>query len=314
MSSMRCDYIWYNGKFVEWDKATVHVGAHALHYGTSVFEGIRAYNTAQGTAVFRLQPHVRRLFNSAKMLRMTIPYTEEQIGQAILDTIEKNGHAECYIRPLVFRGMERLGVDGRACPVEVVIMTWEWGAYLGPDALAEGIDAGVTSWRRMAPGTLAANAKIGGQYINSQYITMEAKDMGYAEGIALDINGYVSEGSGENIFMVYGDRIQTPPLAASILDGITRDAVITLARDLGYTIEETLMSRERLYVADEIFFTGTAAEITPVRSVDHIQIGAGRRGPVTARLQEAFYAITSGKSADRWGWLTPVRGRRAPAS
>ncbi len=307
--TLRCENVWFNGKFVEWEKATVSVGAHALHYGSSVFEGIRAYATPQGPAVFRLQPHVRRLFNSAKMLRMPIPYTEEQVCQAILDTVAKNGHESCYIRPLAFRGMERLGVDGRACPVEVVVMTWEWGAYLGAEALAQGVDACVTSWRRMAPGTLAANAKIGGQYVNSQFITMEAKDLGYAEGIALDVNGYVSEGSGENIFLVNGDRIQTPSLAASILEGITRDAVMTLARDLGYTVDEALLARERLYVADEIFFTGTAAEITPVRSVDRIQIGAGRRGPVTARLQDAFYAITSGKAPDRWGWLTPVRGR-----
>ena len=307
--TLRCENVWFNGKFVEWEKATVSVGAHALHYGSSVFEGIRAYATPQGPAVFRLQPHVRRLFNSAKMLRMPIPYTEEQVCQAILDTVAKNGHESCYIRPLAFRGMERLGVDGRACPVEVVVMTWEWGAYLGAEALAQGVDACVTSWRRMAPGTLAANAKIGGQYVNSQFITREAKDLGYAEGIALEVNGYVSEGSGENIFLVNGDRIQTPSLAASILEGITRDAVMTLARDLGYTVDEALLARERLYVADEIFFTGTAAEITPVRSVDRIQIGAGRRGPVTARLQDAFYAITSGKAPDRWGWLTPVRGR-----
>jgi branched-chain amino acid aminotransferase len=309
--AMRSDYIWFNGKFVEWDKATVHVSTHALHYGSSVFEGIRAYATPQGPAVFRLQPHVRRLFNSAKMLRMPIPYTETEVSQAILDTVAKNGHPECYIRPLAFRGAERLGVDGRACPVDVVIMTWQWGAYLGPEALAQGVDACVTSWRRMAPGTLAANAKIGGQYVNSQFITMEAKDLGYAEGIALDVNGYVSEGSGENIFLVNGDRIQTPSLAASILEGITRDAVITLAKDMGYSVEEALLARERLYVADEVFFTGTAAEITPVRSIDRIQIGAGRRGPVTTRLQEEFYAITGGKKADRWGWLTPVKGRSA---
>jgi len=312
--TLRCDFVWFNGKLVPWEKATVHVATHALHYGSSVFEGIRAYATPQGPAVFRLQPHVRRMVNSAKILRMPLPYTQEQIETAILDTIEANGHEQCYIRPVAFRGYERLGVDGRACPVDMAIMTWEWGAYLGPEALAQGVDAGVTSWRRMAPGTLAANAKIGGQYVNSQFITMEAKDLGYAEGIALDVNGYVSEGSGENIFLVFGDRIFTPSLAASILEGITRDVVITLARDMGYVVEETLLPRERLYTADEVFFTGTAAEITPVRSIDRIQIGAGRRGPVAARLQDEFYAITSGKKEDRWGWLTPVRGRGTPST
>jgi branched-chain amino acid aminotransferase len=304
--AFRSDYIWFNGEFVPWDEAKVHVGVHALHYGTSVFEGIRAYKTVKGTAVFCLAQHVRRLFNSAKVLRMPIPYTEEQIAQAILDTVAKNRHEACYIRPLVFRGMERLGVDGRACPVEVVIMTWEWGAYLGPEALEQGVDAGVSSWRRMAPGTLAANCKIGGQYVNSQFVTMEAKDRGFAEGIALDINGYVSEGSGENIFLVYNSTIQTPSLAASILEGITRQCVITLARDMGYTVEEAMIPRERLYVADEAFFTGTAAEITPIRSIDGIPVGSGRRGPITAKLQERFFAITSGKEEDRWGWLTYV--------
>jgi len=306
--AFRSDYIWFNGEFVPWDEATVHVGVHALHYGSSVFEGIRAYSTPRGPAVFRLKEHVQRLFNSPKALQMEIPYTQEQIEQAILDTIAKNGHESCYIRPLVFRGMERLGVDGRACPVEVVIMTWEWGAYLGPEALEAGVDAGVSSWRRMAPGTFPANSKIGGQYVNSQFITMEAKDRGFAEGIALDINGYISEGSGENIFLVYGERILTPPLSASILDGITRDCVITLARDLGYIVEEEMLPRERLYTADEAFFTGTAAEITPIRSVDGLTVGAGRRGPVTAKLQDRFFAITSGQAEDRWGWLTHVDG------
>jgi branched-chain amino acid aminotransferase len=307
--AFRSSYIWFNGKFVPWDDAKVHVGVHALHYGTSVFEGIRAYATPQGPAIFRLQPHVQRMVNSAKVLRMPLPISAEELAQACIDTVAKNGHDACYIRPLAFRGYERLGVDGRACPVDVVVMTWEWGAYLGPEALEQGVDACVTSWRRMAPGTLAANAKIGGQYVNSQFVTMEAKDLGYTEGIALDINGYVSEGSGENIFLVFGDRIVTPSLSSSILDGITRDSVITLARSMGYTVEETLVPRERMYVADEMFFTGTAAEITPVRSVDRIPIGAGKRGPVTARLQEAFLGITAGKLEDRWGWLTPVRPR-----
>lgn len=302
--AFRSDFIWFNGEFVPWDEAKVHVGVHALHYGSSVFEGIRAYKTRQGTAVLCLHEHVRRLFNSAKILRMTIPFTQEQISQAILDTVVKNGNGACYIRPLVFRGFDRLGVDGRSCPVEVVIMTWEWGAYLGPEALEQGVDAGVSSWRRMAPGTLAANAKIGGQYINSQFITMDVKERGFEEGIALDVQGYVSEGSGENVFLVFGNRLQTPPLSASLLEGITRNCIITLAGDMGYPVEEVMIARERLYIADEAFFTGTAAEITPIRSVDGITLGSGRRGPVTAGLQERFFAITSGEEEDRWGWLT----------
>jgi branched-chain amino acid aminotransferase len=305
--AFRSDYIWFNGTFVPWDDAKIHVGSHVLHYGTSVFEGIRAYSTPRGPAVFCLKEHVRRLFNSAKPLRMYIPYSQEEIAQAIKDTVAKNGHEACYIRPIAFRGYERLGVDGQTCPVEVAIMTWEWGSYLGPEAHEQGVAAGVSSWRRMAPGTLAANAKIGGQYVNSQFITMEAKDHGYVEGIALDVNGYISEGSGENIFLVRNGRILTPPLSAAILDGITRNCVMTIARDLGYAVEEAMLPREALYMADEIFFTGTAAEITPVKSVDGITVGIGRRGPVAARLQEAFFAITNGTGEDRWGWLTPVR-------
>jgi branched-chain amino acid aminotransferase len=307
--AFRSDFIWFNGKFVPWDDATVHVGIHALHYGTSVFEGIRAYGTPLGPAVFRLKEHVRRFLRSPRPLQMTLPFSQEQLEQAILDTVAKNGHDSCYIRPLAFRGMERLGVDGRACPVEVVIMTWEWGKYLGPEAITEGVDAGVSSWRRMAPDTFPANCKIGGQYVNSQLITMEAKDRGFAEGIALDINGYISEGSGENVFLVSNGRVFTPPLCASILDGITRDCVITLARDMGYDVVEEMLPRERLYSADEVFFTGTAAEITPVRSVDGLSVGDGRRGPVTAELQDRFFAITSGAAPDPWGWLTFVNKR-----
>ena len=307
--AFRSDFIWFSGKFVPWEAATIHVGVHALHYGTSVFEGIRAYSTPDGPAVFCLAPHLQRFFNSAKVLLMPMPYTREEVAQAILDTVARNGHEACYIRPIAFRGFERLGVDGRACPVEVVVMTWEWGAYLGPEALSQGVDTCVSSWRRMAPGTLPANSKIGGQYVNSQLVTMEAKDLGYAEGIALDVHGYVSEGSGENIFLVTGERILTPSLASSILDGITRNCVMALAREMGYTVEETFIPRERLYTADELFFTGTAAEITPIRSVDRISIGSGRRGPVTARLQERFFEVTSGKDARHKDWLTPVRRR-----
>ncbi len=298
--------VWFNGKLIPSDQATVHVSAHALHYGSSVFEGIRAYSTPQGPAVFCLGPHVERLFNSAKIFRMDIPYTLEDISKAICDTIRANGHQSCYIRPLVFRGAGRLGVEPRKNPVETVIMTMEWGAYLGPEALVQGVDVGVSSWRRMAPGTFPAMGKIGGQYVNSQFVVMEAHDRGFAEGIALDINGYVSEGSGENLFMVKQGVIYTPPLWGSILEGITRRCVMQLAADRGYPVQETMLAREALYIADELFFTGTAAEITPIRSVDGVKIGTGHRGPITKVLQGDFFSITGGHITDRHGWLTPV--------
>jgi branched-chain amino acid aminotransferase len=299
--------IWFNGRLVPWDEATVHVGTHALHYGSSVFEGIRAYATADGPAVFCLDPHIDRMFNSCKVYRMEIPYTKADIKEAILETIRVNKHTSCYIRPLVFRGFGGLAVNPTACPVEVTILTMEWGRYLGPEAIEQGVDVGVSSWQRMAPNTLPAAAKIGGQYINSQLIVMEAALHGYVEGIALDAYGYVSEGSGENIFVVSGDEIVTPPLSSSILQGVTRRCVMTLAEDLGYRMKELRVPRELLYMADELFFTGTAAEITPIRSVDGISIGTGSRGPVTERLQEAFFGITSGQAPDKHGWLTPVR-------
>ena len=302
----KADWIWFNGQLVSWDEAQVHVAAHALHYGSSVFEGIRAYATDDGPAVFCLDPHVDRLFNSAKVYRMEIPYTKEEITQAITDTIKANGHGACYIRPLVFRGFDGLGIDPRSCPVEVAIITMEWGRYLGPEAIEQGVDVGVSSWQRMSPNTFPAAAKIGGQYINSQLIVMEAKNHGYTEGIALDANGFVSEGSGENIFVVKDGRILTPPLASSILQGVTRRCVITLAEDVGYDVWEELIPREILYMADEVFFTGTTAEITPIRSIDHIPVGEGRRGPVTERLQTEFFGITNGQMPDRHGWLTPV--------
>ncbi len=303
----KSDFIWFDGKFVAWDEAKVHVLTHALHYGSSVFEGIRCYETAQGSAVFCLPQHVKRMFNSCKIYRIEIPYTPEQISQAILDTIVKNGLRSCYIRPLVFRGYGQMGVEPRGCPVNVAIAVWEWGAYLGAEALERGVDVCVSSWRRMAPDTFPASAKVGGHYTNSQLVRMEAADLGYAEGIALDINGYVSEGSGENIFVVQDGVIYTPPLSASILGGITRQCVITLAKELGYTVIEALIAREQLYVADEIFFTGTAAEITPVRAVDRIVIGPGHRGPITAKLQERFFDIVAGRAPDRYNWLTPVK-------
>ncbi len=307
MTISKTEYIWFNGRLIPWDQAQVHVAVHALHYGSSVFEGIRAYEAGNGPAIFCLGPHVDRLFNSAKIYRMEIPYTKEEIKQAIVDTVKANRHKACYIRPLAFRGFDSFSLDPRTCPVEVVIITIEWGRYLGPEAIEQGVDVGVSSWRRMAPNTFPAAAKIGGQYINSQLITMEAAEHGYAEGIALDANGFVSEGSGENIFVVSNSNILTPPLASSILQGVTRHCVITLAEDLGDQVREELIPREVLYMADEAFFTGTAAEITPIRSIDGIAIGAGRRGPVTERLQAEFFAITNGRTPDRHGWLTPVR-------
>jgi branched-chain amino acid aminotransferase len=307
MAMQESEQIWMDGQLIPWEQATVHVTAHALHYGSSVFEGIRAYGTGNGPAIFCLDRHLDRLFNSAKVYRMEIPFTRKEIGQAIVDTILANGHGACYIRPLVFRGCGDLGVNPQKCPVQVVIITMEWGRYLGPEAIEEGVDVGVSSWGRMAPNTLPAAAKIGGQYINSQLIVMEAVRHGYAEGIALDSGGFVSEGSGENVFLVTGGRILTPPLASSILQGITRHCAITLAQDLGYQVREERIPRELLYMADEVFFTGTAAEVTPVRSVDGISIGTGRRGPVTKRLQDEFFGIVGGTIPDRHGWLTPVR-------
>lgn len=306
MAMQKTDWIWRNGEWVRWDDATVHVSAHGLHYGSSVFEGIRAYATPGGPAVFCLEPHVRRMFHSCKIARIDLPFSPEQLSTAIIETVSRNHHQSCYIRPLAFRSSGVLGVDGRACPTEVVIFTMEWGRYLGAEAIENGIDAMVSSWRRMAPDTLPALAKIGGQYINSQLVTMEAKDNGFQEGIALDVNGYLAEGAGENLFMVLDGVLYTPPLASSILGGITRQCVFTLAQDLGYEIREQMIAREMLYLADELFMTGTAAEITPVRSVDRLPVGSGTRGPVTRRIQEEFFGITEGMLPDRFGWLTPV--------
>jgi len=298
--------IWFDGKLVPQEQATVHVSAHVLHYGSSVFEGIRAYALPSGPALFRLQEHVDRLFNSCKIARIDIPFTKEHIRQAILDTVKANGHRSCYIRPLVFRGCGALGVEGRACVTQVAILTWEWGTYLGVDALEKGVDVGVSSWRRPAPDTFPAMAKIGGNYINSQFIRTEAALHNYAEGIALDVYGYVSEGSGENIFLVRNGKLLTPPVATSLLEGITRDSVMTLAQDLGIAVREEQIPREMLYIADEIFFTGTAAEISPIRSVDGIVIGSGQRGPITGKLIRAFFDILEGHVPDRHSWLTPV--------
>lgn len=304
---MSAEWIWMNGEFVKWGDANVHVSTHALHYGSSVFEGIRAYATPQGPAVFRLPEHTRRLMNSAKIARLNVPFSEDDINSAIVEAIARNGHEACYIRPLVFRGAGPLGLEGRKNPVDVTIFTMEWGAYLGSEALENGVDVQISSWRRLAPDTAASLAKIGGQYVNSQFISMEAHDNGFNEGLALDIYGYVSEGAGENIFVIVDNVVYTPGSWSSILLGITRDTALTLLRDMGYEIRFEPVARDMLYIADEIFFTGTAAEVTPVRSVDRMPVGAGGRGPVTKAVQDEFFAITSGQKEDRYGWLTFVR-------
>lgn len=301
------EYIWFDGDYVPWADARVHVLSHAMHYGSSVFEGIRCYDTPSGPAVFRLDEHVARMFRSCKIYRMEIPYAPEAVAEAIKGTVAKNGLSGCYIRPLVFRGYGELGVTPQTCPVQMIIAAWEWGAYLGKEALEQGVDVGVSSWRRMAPDTFPAMAKAGGHYTNSQLIRMEAAMHGYAEGIALDINGYACEGSGENLFMVRDGVLYTPPLYASVLPGITRDCVLVLAEEAGIEVRESLISREMLYMADELFFSGTAAEISPIRSVDQITVGCGSRGPVTETIQSAFFAIVNGEAEDRFGWLTPAK-------
>ncbi len=295
-----------NGKLVPWDDARVHVSAHALHYGSSVFEGVRCYKTPQGPAVFRLDAHTERLFNSAKIYWMEMPLTQAQLNDAVLATIAANKLDACYIRPLVFRGAGPLGVNPFGSPVDVVIMVWDWGKYLGQEAIEQGVDVCVSSWSRMAPNTLPAMAKAGGNYLNSQLVKIEALKGGFAEGIVLDPSGLVSEGSGENIFAVFKGRLVTPPLVSSILPGITRDTVIRLAERAGIPVEEKALPREALYLADELFFTGTAAEITPIRTVDFQKIGSGSRGPVTAALQKAFFDVIECRAKDEHGWLTFV--------
>jgi len=307
LKETKSKFIWMNGNFVPWEDARIHICSHVIHYGTGVFEGLRCYNTPKGPAIFRLQDHTERLFNSAKIYRMEVPFTKEQINQATVELIKKNELDECYIRPIVYRGYQELGVNPFTCPVEVALITWKWGKYLGPEALEQGVDVMVSSWNRMAPNTFPAMAKCCANYMNSQLIKMEALTYGFVEGIALDVSGFVSEGSGENIFAVRKGVIYTPPLHATILPGITRDTVITLARELGYEVRETSMLREFLYLADELFFTGSAAEVTPIRSVDKIPIGTGKCGPVTKRLQEEFFALIEGKRADRYNWLTFVK-------
>src|SRR5436853_3187055 len=298
--------IWHNGRFINWKDATIHVLSHVVSYGSSVFEGIRCYSTPNGPAIFRIREHVRRLLDSAKIYRIEdVGYTSDQLCEAMLELARVNKMNSCYFRPIVLRGYGDIGVYGIKNPVEVYIACWEWGKYLGEDALAEGVDVCVSSWTRMAPNTLPALAKSGANYMNSQLIRMEAAVNGYAEGIALDTNGYVSEGSGENIFVVRDGKIHTPPLGASVLPGITRDSLLMLARELNIPIVETIIPRELLYIADEVFFSGTAAEITPIRSIDKITIGKGTRGPIAEQLQKAFFGWIHGTREDKHGWLTP---------
>ncbi len=298
--------IWMNGKLVEWKDATIHIASHVIHYGSGVFEGARCYETPRGSACFRLDAHMRRLQQSAKVYRMEYPLDLAGWQNAVLETIRANAMKACYIRPIVYRGYDTLGVNPTTCPVDVAILLWEWGAYLGKEALEQGCDVRVSSWSRMAPNTLPAMAKSTANYANSGLIKMDALADGYSEGIALDVYGNVSEGSGQNIFIVRDGVVTTPPLASSILGGITRDSIITLAKDLGYTVQESVLPREALYIADEVFFVGTAAEVTPVRSIDKITIGSGRRGPVTEALQQAFFDVINGEVPDSHGWLTYV--------
>jgi len=301
-------YIWFNGKLVPWDKAQVHVLSHALHYGSSVFEGVRAYATSNGVAIFRLSDHTRRLYDSAKIYRIVIPFTPEQLNAAQREVVAVNGLKNgAYLRPVAFRGYGEIGVAPKIDPpVEVAVAAWEWGKYLGADSEAEGVDVCVSSWQRVAPNTLPAMAKAAGNYLSSQLISMEAKRLGFVEGIGLAPDGTVSEGAGENLFLIRDGVIHTPGFAHSVLGGITRDSVIRLAKDLGYEVRESSIPRELLYIADELFFTGTAAEVTPIRSVDRITVGTGRRGPITEKLQKAFFGLFNGTTPDKYGWLEPV--------
>ena len=298
--------VWINGKLVPWKEANIHIASHVIHYGSSIFEGFRAYNTPKGTAIFRNSAHLKRLYNSCKMYRMEIPFTQEEFEQAVIQTIKANKLKACYIRPVVYRGYGTLGVDPFPNPIDCAILVWEWGQYLGEKALENGVDVKISTWQRMAPNTFPALAKSGANYMNSQLIKMEALLEGYVEGIALNVRGHISEGSGENIFIVTNGKIHTPPLSSSILPGITRDTVICMAKDLGITLVEETIPREMLYIAEEVFFTGSAAEITPIRSVDKITIGNGRRGPVVKRLQDEFFAYINGERKDQYRWLTYV--------
>jgi branched-chain amino acid aminotransferase len=295
--------IWHNGNLIPWDKAQIHVMSHVIHYGSSVFEGVRCYTQPNGAGLFRLQEHMARLLDSAKIYRMPLPYTADQLCSAVIDVVEANGVAPCYVRPIAFRGYGEIGVNPLKSPIEIYIANFPWGKYVPGN---EGADVCISSWNRLAPNTMPSLAKAGANYMNSQLIRMEAEVNGYSEGIALDVNGYLSEGSGENLFLVKGGILYTTPLANSVLSGITRASVITLAKQLGIEVVEQALPREMLYIADEAFFTGTAAEVTHLRSVDRILVGDGTMGPITSALHEEFFSIVNGLKPDRHNWLTPV--------
>ncbi len=314
MSFPKSDKIWMNGKLVPWDDARIHIGSHVIHYGSAVFEGIRCYSTSEGPAVFRLGAHSQRLYDSAKIYRMDPALPLAEFDRAVLSTIAANDLEACYIRPLIYRGYGQLGVNPFPCPIDVAILVWNWGKYLGSDALEQGVDVCISSWTRLAPNTMPAMAKSSANYMNSQLIKMEAIKLGYAEGIALDAEGFLSEGSGENLFLVKNGALITPPMVCSVLPGITRDTVMQLARRLGVPVREERVPREMIYLADEAFFTGTAAEITPIRSVDKITIGRGARGPVTETLQRAFFDVVELRVPDEFGWLTFVREASSASS
>jgi branched-chain amino acid aminotransferase len=305
-----CDVVWHDGEFIKWNDARVHVMSHVLHYGSSIFEGIRCYATKRGPAVFRLKEHMQRFLNSAKIYRMDHTWTLDQLSEASVELVRRSGLEQCYIRPILFRSLDEerpaFGVNPFPNPLACYIGAWDWGKYLGDDAIEKGVDVCVSTWNRLTPNSMPAMAKSGANYMNSQLIKMEALLNGFAEGIALDDRGYVSEGSGENIFVVSGNVVLTPPLSSSILAGITRDSVIRICQELGITIKERSVQRAALYVADELFFSGTAAEITPIRSVDRITVGAGGRGEITARIQKAFFEITKGEREAPGDWLTYV--------
>ncbi len=304
MALQKTDSIWHNGKLIKWEDAHIHVMSHVVHYGSSVFEGIRCYNPPAGPAIFRAHEHIERLINSAKVYRMDVPFTHEELVHAMLETVGHNGVFPCYVRPVIFRGYGDAGVNPLNCPVETYIINYPWGKYLGGEG--DGCDVCISSWTRLAPNTLPAMAKAGANYMNSQLIKMEAIANGYVEGIALDVNGYISEGSGENLFIVHKGKLITAPLGNSVLPGITRDSILQIARDLSIPVGEQMIPREMMYLADEAFFTGTAAEVTPIRTVDKIKVGNGTVGPITKALSKEFYAIVRGEKEDRHGWLTPV--------
>src|SRR5580765_196542 len=305
MSFTETGKVWMNGKIVDWADANIHVASHVLHYGSAVFEGARCYKTPKGSAFFRLDAHMRRLYDSARIYRMEFRLDQAALTRAVVDTVKANKYKACYIRPLMYRGYNALGVNPLSCPVDVAIMVWEWGAYLGADAMENGVDVCVSSWNRTAPNTFPAAAKATANYANSVLIKMEAVLDGYAEGIALDTQGYVGEGSGQNLFLVRRNVIYTPPVYSSILGGITRDSILTIARGLGYDVREEVIPREMLYLADEAFFCGTAVEVTPIRSIDKVAIGSGKR-PVTDAIRRTFFDILNGELPDTHGWLTFV--------